>query len=278
LAAWLGHLRSGLGTILKSAVNWSLRGGGFSTKYAPRFQSRVSRQGLFLAKLWLPHVSVKDDPQSARSADVRAHVIPAVLAAALSAQFSFTSTALAQNQAGANATKFGTAVVDVGYIFKNHQRFKATMDGMKGEMQGIEQSLKSKREGIAQKEAERNEYNLGTPEYKRLDEEVARQKADFNLEMTQLRKDFLDREAKVYHQTYLEVNEAVKYYAQRQNIGLVLRFNGETPDPNRRDDVLRAINKPVVFHNSIDITPDVLGLLNRNTRAASQPDSKQIPR
>lgn len=54
LAAWLGHLRSGLGTILKSAVNWSLRGGGFSTKYAPRFQGQVSRHGPFLAKLWLP--------------------------------------------------------------------------------------------------------------------------------------------------------------------------------------------------------------------------------
>ena len=267
-----------LETVLKSAVNWSLREGGFSTKCAPRFQSQVPRHCAFLAKSWSHHVSVKDDPQSARSADVRAHVIPAVLAAALSVQALFTSFASAQNQAGANAPKFGTGVVDVGYIFKNHQRFKTTMEGMKKEMQGIEQTLKSKREGIAQKEAERNEYNLGTPEYKRLDEELARQKADFNLEMTQLRKDFLEREAKVYYQTYLEVDETVRYYAQRQNIGLVLRFNGESPDPNRRDDVLRAINKPVVFQNNIDITPDVLSLLNRNTRAAAQPDSKQIPR
>lgn len=264
--------------VLKSAANWPLREGAFSTEYAPQFQSQVPRYFAFPVKLWSHHVSVKDDPQSARSADVKAHVIPAVLAAALSVQVLFTSFASAQNQAGANATKFGIAVVDVGYIFKNHQRFKTTMEGMKSEMQGIEKSLKSKREGIAQKEAERNEYNLGTPEYKGLDEEVARQKADFNVEMTQLRKDFLEREAKVYHQTYLEVDETVRYYAERQNIGLVLRFNGEKPDPNRRDDVLRSINKPVVFQNNIDITPDVLSLLNRNTREIARPDSKQIPR
>ena len=65
----------------------------------------------------------------------------------------------------------------------------------------------------------------------------------------------MEREAKVYYQTYLEVVDAVNYYAKRQNIGLVLRFNGEPVDPNRREDVLREINKPVVMQDQIDITP-----------------------
>ena len=82
--------------------------------------------------------------------------------------------------------------------------------------------------------------------------------AEFQLKMGKLRKDFLEREAKVYYQTYLEVVDAVKYYAKRQNIGLVLRFNGEPVDPNQREDVLREINKPVVMQDHIDITPDVL--------------------
>jgi len=43
-----------------------------------------------------------------------------------------------------------------------------------------------------------------------------------------------------------------------------LRFNGDPPDPNNRDDVLREINKPVVYQNGIDITPDVLADLNRS--------------
>ncbi len=73
--------------------------------------------------------------------------------------------------------------------------------------------------------------------------------AEFKLKMGKLRKDFLEREAKVYYQTYLEVVDAVKYYAKRQNIGLVLRFNGEPVDPNRREDVLREINKPVVMQD-----------------------------
>ena len=104
-----------------------------------------------------------------------------------------------------------------------------------------------------------------------MDEDIARQMAEFNLKMGKLRKEFLEREAKVYYQTYLEVVDAVKYYAKRQNIGLVLRFNGEPVDPNRRDDVLREINKPVVVQDQIDITPDVLDAYqSRSERRAAR--------
>jgi hypothetical protein len=91
--------------------------------------------------------------------------------------------------------------------------------------------------------------------------------ADFNLKMGRLRREFLEREAKVYFQTYQEVVSVVEQYAKWHNIGLVLRFNGEPVDPERRDDVLREINKPVVVQDQIDITGDILLLLNRDQQA-----------
>ena len=149
-----------------------------------------------------------------------------VLALAMALSMTLPANAQAPNPAGANATKYNIAVVDISYVFKNHRRFKASMEAMKKEMEGIEGELKGDREKIAQLEQERNTFAAGTAEYKQRDEEVARQMAEFNLKMGKLRKDFLEREAKVYYQTYLEVVDAVKYYAKRQNIGLVLRFNG----------------------------------------------------
>lgn len=186
------------------------------------------------------------------------------------------------NPAGANASKYNIAVVDISYIFKKHARFKSTMEAMKKEMEGIEAELKGDQEKIAQEQQARNQYTVASPEYKKADEELARHMADFKLKMDRLRKEFMEREAKVYYQTYLEVVDAVKYYAKRQNIGLVLRFNGEPVDPNRRDDVLREINKPVVVQDQIDITPDVLALLNRDQQGgapsqAARPTS-QLPR
>jgi len=169
-----------------------------------------------------------------------------------------------QNSAGANSSRFNMAVVDVSYVFKNYQSFRTSMDSMKKEMEAVESELKSEKDQVHAHEEKRKLYNPGTPDYKKLDEEIARKKAEFNLKAGRIRKDFLEREAKVYYQTYLQVNDIVKYYAQQHNIGLVLRFNGDAVDPNRRESVLQAINNPIVHQNGIDITPDIIALLNRN--------------
>lgn len=195
------------------------------------------------------------------------------LAAAMAVSMAASLNAQGPNQAGANASKYNIAVVDISYIFKNHARFKSTMESMKKEMEGIETELKADREKIAQQEQERNRFNAGSPEFKQLDEQIARKMADFNLKMGKLRKDFLEREAKVYYQTYLEVVDAVTQYAQRQQIGLVLRFNGEPVDPSRREEVLREINKPIVVQDRIDITPDIIMIVNRSAPAAAAPQA-----
>lgn len=189
---------------------------------------------------------------------------------ALLSVFGFTSTAQAQNAAGANATKYHIAVVDISYIFKNHKRHQATIEAMKGEMTSTEAELKADSEVIRQMEEQRNTFNVGSKEYKDLDEELARNIAEFKLKMDRLRKGFMEREAKMYYQAYLEVNDAIKYYAQRHDVGIVIRFNGDKVDVNRREDVLREINKTVVYQNQIDVTPDILALINRDAATTPQ--------
>ena len=95
------------------------------------------------------------------------------------------------NPAGANASKYNIAVVDISYIFKKHERFKTQMETMKKEMETIENELKTDREKIAAQEQQRNTFNAGSAEYKKMDEDIARQMAEFNLKMGKLRKEFL---------------------------------------------------------------------------------------
>jgi Skp family chaperone for outer membrane proteins len=178
-----------------------------------------------------------------------------------------------------NATKFGVAVVDISYIFKKHDRFKVAMDRMKAEMDKIEADLKADQEAIRKIEQERNTFNAGTEQYRTLDDQVTRKMADFNVKMTRLRKDFLDREAKVYYQTYLEIVAAVREYAMLRQIGLVIRFNDEPIDPNQREQVLTYLNRPVVYQNFVDITPVVIQTLNRGAIQVGQqvPTGSTIP-
>ncbi len=190
---------------------------------------------------------------------------------ALSVVFA-TGTAFAQSQASSNAKKYGVAVIDINYIFKNHQKFRDSMDGMKGNFQAVDTELKGQQQKIIAAEEQKQQFKPGTPDFKRLDEQVVKMKAGLQVEVTQKRKALVEQEAKIYYDTYVEVGEAIKYYAERQGIGLVLRFNGDDADPLNRESILRSINKAVHFQNRIDITPDVLSLLNRSgTQQATRP-------
>ncbi len=158
------------------------------------------------------------------------------------------------------------ALIDVSRIFKSHSRFKAMMDGMKADVARAETQVKSERDAIRKRAEEASSYRKGTPDYKAIEEEVTKRQADLSVRVQLQKKEFLEREAKIYHNVYQEILQEVDYYCASNGITMVLRFNGEQVDANRPEDVLRNINKPVVWHNrNLDITQVVIDNLNRRT-------------
>ncbi|MEN0110475.1 MAG: OmpH family outer membrane protein [Planctomycetota bacterium] len=189
--------------------------------------------------------------------------------AALVAGSVLCAPAAAQMAASANASQYGIAVVDINYIFKNHEKFRSAMDGMKEDFKQVEAGVKGSQQRIAQLNEQKKAFKPGTPQFKDLDEQITRGTADLQVEVAQKRKQLVEREAQIYYQTYLEVQAAIKRYAEYKKIGLVVRFNGEEADPANRESILRSINKAVHFQNQIDITPDILAMLNRNAASTA---------
>jgi Skp family chaperone for outer membrane proteins len=140
------------------------------------------------------------------------------------------------------------------------------MEQMKAQMKQIEDQLKAERDEIAKQEVAlqdtAKQFSTTSPQYREKDEQLARAKADFNLKMNSLRKDLMTKESQVYFQTYRQVNAAVTAYAKQRKIGLVLRFNGDTPNADNRGDIIKAINNPIWYQDNIDITREVLTIVN----------------
>lgn len=178
----------------------------------------------------------------------------------------FSTPTLANYPEAANVSTYGVAVVDIGWIFDHHNAFTAAMEQMKAQMKQIEDQLKIERDKIAGMEKELQEItktlSTTSPQYRAKDEEVARAKADFNLKMNSYRKDLMTKESQVYFQTYRQVNAAVAAYAKQRKIGLVLRFNGDAPSEDNRTDIIKAINNPIWYQDNIDITREVLTIVN----------------
>jgi Skp family chaperone for outer membrane proteins len=189
--------------------------------------------------------------------------------AQLPGQFPAAQAPAAQAHSAGPAT--AVAVIDVGYIFKNHAGFKSAMDRMKDEVMAAENGLKSERDRINGLMEQIKGFNVGTPEYKKLEAEIAKAQGDFNVNAQLQKKDFMDREAKVYLQVYSQIEKAVEQFAREHRIAVVLRFDGEPVDNSDRNQILRGITKPIVYlEPGIDITPDILKMLNGPAVAGAQ--------
>lgn len=176
------------------------------------------------------------------------------------------------------------AILDLTYIFKNHTRFQQMSNDMRREVEAAENALKNDREAYNQLTQKLEQYKRGTPEYRALEEELAERAAKLNLQVNIQKKNFLEQEAKIYYTVYQEVIDCVKYYCDTNGVSLVLRFNGDPIDRNDPQEVLKELNKSVIYYNrQIDITPVILEKLNSFQQkpgsypSAAAPGGQQVP-
>jgi Skp family chaperone for outer membrane proteins len=140
-----------------------------------------------------------------------------------------------------------------------------------------ENGLKAERDRINGLMEQLKGFNVGTPEYRKLEGEVAKAQGDFNVNAQLQKKDFMEREATVYMQVYSEIERAVSQFAREHSIAVVHRFDGEPVDTGDRNRILGTITKPIVYYDpQIDITPDVLRMLNGAAPVAGQPQTRPV--
>jgi Skp family chaperone for outer membrane proteins len=202
---------------------------------------------------------VKDDRLQQQGAlNVKKSYLAAALAASVVVWGLLGSRGAAQQPARV-AAPTSIALVDVTYIFKNHPRYKAMMDELKGEVERAEARWKAEAEKI-KRDAERiQDFRAGTPDYKNIEEDVVRKQSDLQARIKLEQKDLMQREAKIHFNVYQEILQEVTYYCQTNNIGVVVRFNGDPVNAEKPDDILRGMNQQVIYyHKDLDITPIIM--------------------
>ncbi|MCI0359371.1 MAG: OmpH family outer membrane protein [Planctomycetaceae bacterium] len=165
--------------------------------------------------------------------------------------------------AGAELAGTRVAVIDIALIFKHHDRFNGQMNDIKRDIEQFEAYVRDQQKTMKSRHDELQNYNATSPEYKSREADLARTQADLQLKIGMERKNFLEREARVYYQIYKEIEASVKTFAQRARIGLVLRFNSDDMKEDDRASVLQGVNRAVVYHQGLDITAYIIEDLNR---------------
>jgi Skp family chaperone for outer membrane proteins len=146
------------------------------------------------------------------------------------------------------------AVVDMGRIFKEHPRFKAEIQQFDSDMKNTESQMKAEYERITAA-VKQFKSDPKSPENRLKEADIARQQTEFEIKRTQSARDFQTRDSKMFLKFYLEIDEIVKTVAVRNNIAVVLRHNNLEVNPQDRNDIIRAVGKPILYaHPTLDIT------------------------
>ena len=175
--------------------------------------------------------------------------------------FGQAAPAAAPARPAAQARPTSLGLINMSYIFDNHPRLKQMKDEMKRDVEQADATVKAEQENI-KKLAEKYELYRRSPDGKAIEEEVAKRTNELKFKIAMQRKEFTLREARMFHQTYLEVGNEVKYYCEQNGIDVVLRFSAEQADPENPESVLMKVNSPIVHYSpNLDITGAVLATI-----------------
>lgn len=183
-------------------------------------------------------------------------------------------------RAEAQSEPHKVALIDMAQVFKQYKKFEALREGLKNEIAGSEETIKADVEGIKALSAKLQMMTETSPGYAQAESQLASKAAEIDARRKVMQRDFLRKESQIYKEVYMEVQSAVKMYAEYYKYTLVLRFN--RTELSQEDDargVINGMNRQVVYHNpENDITDAVLEYLNKkyqNTAAAPGATSPQ---
>ncbi len=157
------------------------------------------------------------------------------------------------------------AVVDLERVFNGYQRFEAQHKDWAqevAELQRKSQALVDQMRPIEQ-DLQSGRIRSGTAAFRDRETELARLSVDLQRLQKAGDRDLKRKEARLYHQTYLEVLEAVKTVAARHEFTLVVKHSPNNPDSAEVGQVRAALQQFLIYHRpDRNITDEVLTELN----------------
>lgn len=160
------------------------------------------------------------------------------------------------------------AVLDVAKVFKNNQSFDSQLKSIKAQADKLREEITKQQESLKTRAQQLTNYEVGSADRNQLEGQLAQEQAAMQTKARQAEADLLNREARIYYDTYQQMQKVVESIAAQNNISLVLRFDSEQIDSSNRAEVIKGVNRSVIFHRRLDLTNMVSEALNARTAQA----------
>lgn len=168
---------------------------------------------------------------------------------------------LAININSANAqTK--VAVVDIGLIFKSHPTFSRELEALKTEADGFKAETQQMQAKLMEKAGILKNYQPDSPEFRQAEVGLAKESAALEVQQRGKLRGLMEREAKLHHDTYLQIKAAISQFCEERAIQLVIRHDSAKMDPDQPGTIMQKVNSKIVFHRpNNEITQQIVAMV-----------------
>lgn len=159
-------------------------------------------------------------------------------------------------------------LIDMAYVFNNYEKFKALQQAVQDDLKLAKDKAQVSIDELKklQEQLTSGQIKADSPDAQRIERDMLKIQAELQVfgQMTQNQN--LKREAEIYKQIYLEVQDAIKTYADHYGYTLIIRFDRESvADSNDPQQVLQRLTRQVVYHRGEDdLTTVILNYLNKS--------------
>jgi len=166
----------------------------------------------------------------------------------------------------ADDAKFPVAVLNVDRIFKQFTPLQDRLVPLRQDAQELEKTAQLKQVELETTQQKLQRTPAGSPDFEKLQVQLARLQTELRLFMERERRNLAKKEADIYVAIFHEMEEEVKKICKARGIKLVIRQNAGSPKDEKVEEVLKWLNRAVIFEDGIDITDEVLTALNARTK------------
>jgi outer membrane protein len=158
-------------------------------------------------------------------------------------------------------------LIDMAYVFNNYEKFKALQQAVQDDLKAAKDKAQVTIDEIKKlnEQLTSGQIKSDSPDAQRIERDMIRMQTELEAFGRVTQNSNLKREAEIYKQVYLEVQDAIKSYADHYGYTLIIRFDRESvADSNDPQQVLQRLTRQVVYHRGEDdLTMVILNYLNK---------------
>ena len=162
-------------------------------------------------------------------------------------------------------------LIDMAYVFKEYDKFKALQEDLAAEAKQIDAGLREKVQAMQtiQQQLKSGQFAAGSPEAKKLEEQLISMQTSVETQRKVQQRDFLRKESEIYKTVYVEVQDTVAKFADIYKYKVILRFSrNKVDDASNPQAILQSMNRQIVhFDPADDITDPILKYLDKQFAA-----------